>query len=107
MDDDKDRAAASYLFAFFAALLSGAAWFDRDWLGFPDGHLTDWDRAYGQVLAVYGTLSAAAVVGFLITGWTQQRTWMWRLLIALGLITVMAAAFITWGLDGLDHGQGG
>ena len=108
MEADRPKSAsASYLFAILTALLCGTAKFDHDWLGFPDGHLTEWDQAYSQVLVVYGTLSALFTLGFVATGWLNRRDGMWTLVVAVILLSMACAGWMHWGMAGLESGQGG
>jgi hypothetical protein len=76
-------------------------------LGFPDGHLTEHERALRpllRALTAAGFLGGGSLVGLILTG---RRRGILPVLVATVLVMAGIGAWIAFGLSGLDSGQGG
>ena len=75
------------------------------WLGFPDGHLTELDRAWRLLGRVYQGL-ALVLVAALVLG-RRRRGVLWVCLGALALVLSAVGVAGWWAAQVLDHGAGG
>jgi hypothetical protein len=88
---------------------------DVSMFGFPDGYVTDYQKAAGPPLKVITRASAGLGLVFLALAFfpirTRARTIAWlAALIVLGLVTLAARIGIPWYFGtplGLDNGIGG
>ncbi|MEQ8925976.1 MAG: hypothetical protein RLO81_09210 [Fulvivirga sp.] len=97
--------------AFFLLVLVSAAaalynYLDWSYLGFPDGHLTEFDRALKYVLPIFTLFHAVLAVSGLyqmiqLTATPKKLRSFLFILIALQVILVYTLSQV------LEHGQGG
>jgi hypothetical protein len=101
--------------ALAALLLAFMTYSEVALAGFPDGHLTDYDRAANKPLEVFGYVQAAFGVLFLFLAFSpmQARRRSVGLLISLiacVLVAVVVQVGVPWYFGthlGLDNGIGG
>lgn len=82
----------------------------RQWLGFPDGHLTEREAALRPLLGLYIGAGGAFALMFLALaalGGRVHARWLVAAGLGFVLLTGAAMAWSRWGLAGLEHGQGG
>lgn len=100
------------MFAAGLILLAAAfvSWWLRD-LGFPDGHLTEWDRARRVLGNLFTGTSVAAGLGLFFLGARARKHAIARPL-RIALVVYVAFTLVMLGLDQylgvrLDRGGGG
>ncbi len=101
---------AALVAAGAAGLCAAASFSGRQWLGFPDGHLTAHDRAYGDLLSAQIGISGTAAVLLTVLGLTRARSARAPIVLVIVLFVLVIAAltaYAEFGLRGLEHGQGG
>ena len=101
---------AALVVAGVAGLCAAVSFSSRQWLGFPDGHLTAHDRAYGALLAAQIWISGTAAVLLTLLGLTRTRSFRATIVLVIVLFALVIAALTTYaefGLRGLERGQGG
>ena len=101
---------AALLVAGVAGVCAALSLSSRQWLGFPDGHLTAHDRAYGALLTAQIWVSGAAAVLLTALGLTRSRSFRATIVCVIVLFVLVIAAltaYAEFGLQGLERGQGG
>ena len=101
---------AALLVAGVAGLCAALSFSSRRWLGFPDGHWTAHDRAYGDLLTAQMWISGAAAVLLTALGLVRARAFRGTIVLIIALFVLAIAgltAYAEFGLRGLEHGQGG
>ena len=111
MPDMQQQRVTAYCLCTLAWGLSLFAWMTAKQLGFPDGHLTELDRARESLYEIFAGMNVALGAYFFYLGaafrkQTKRARLIIALLIFLGL--VMTAAIVDYSLYlQLDRGQGG
>jgi hypothetical protein len=98
----------AYQLGVFTLIGAGLAGVEESWLGFPDGHLTPWERGHQQVLQaamVHGLVSSAGFAALAYRDAPKGKVWQFAGLI--GLIGLGLLAYDVVALADLPHGGGG
>lgn len=102
----------SFLFGALAWFLPALLYISRiRFFGFPDGHLTELERAERLLFQALLWPSAVFGVAFIAVGWRQGRTGktggFWIIVGCFGLFSLMIGAIDLTLRFCLDHGAGG
>lgn len=101
----------SWILVLMAGLGALYAWLTLSGLGFPDGHLTEFERAWEPLLQslLWGGLAFTAYFGFHIFSGSQEKaTTPFWVCVVVYVLSISAYLYKVhdYGLR-LEHGQGG
>ena len=102
----------AYMLGCVTLASSFAIRYHLGWMGFPDGHLTDFERiAETILLRVFGAVSLPIGVWFLVLGWIGRRHRIgWAVCLTAVLFAILVGSLIAVGVfqsGHLEDGTGG